>query len=504
VPLPTFSGSAARRLAQGLLWARSLRRRRYRVGALAQPGIGRSRARGLLLIFPFAVGAREVYVVDAARAQIARRVTPRAAAVDFVRWLAWQPISLAIALAGAAVAGGLSRRLTPPPAHGAARGGPAVYLRTDIELAGAPLAAGGSVAHTDGILGAVARQGFDLEFWCTGRISGLSCPVEHRPLPVVARGNVPTEIAELLSSLLQVSRLRRSPPPAAFVYQRYSLNNLTGLFLARRWRAPLILEANASEVKWRQDWSALRFPALARACERLLLSGASRIAVVSENAAADLLAMGADRGRLVVVPNAADVERFAGAPAVALPFPPDAVVVAFAGLFYPWHGVRYLARAFVALADACPAARLLLVGDGEDAAYVRSILGEAGLSERLHMPGLVAREDVPRYLAAADILVSPHAPIERFIGSPVKIFEYMAAGRAIVASRVAQIGEILTDRETALLVAAGDEHALALAMLELCRDAPLRARLAENAQAEARASHSWDARLATILGSGGW
>jgi glycosyltransferase involved in cell wall biosynthesis len=314
---------------------------------------------------------------------------------------------------------------------------------------------------------------------------------------------MPTEIAELLSSLLQVIRLRSSAPPPAFVYQRYSLNNLTGLFLARRWRRPLILEANASEVKWRQDWSALRFPGLARACERLLLSGASRIAVVSENAAADLVAMGADPERLVVVPNAADFERFAGAPAMPLPFPPDAVVVAFVGLFYPWHGVRYLAHAFVALADAFPAARLLLVGDGEDAAHVRSILGAAGLSERLHMPGLVARADVPRYLAAAEILVSPHAPIDRFIGSPVKIFEYMAAGRAIVASRVAQIGEILTDRETALLVPAGDENALALAMLELCRDAPLRARLAEHAQAEARTSHSWDARVATILGSGG-
>ncbi len=471
---------------------------------LVQPALERSRARGLLLIFPFAVGVRKVYIVDIGRAEAEREVSLTVAAADSLRWLAWQLIAIAVALVGTAAVRGLSFLASSPPGDGIASRGAAVYLRTDIDLAAAPLAAGGSVAHTDGILGAMARRGFEVGFWCTGHISGLSRPVDHRLLPVVASGNVPTEIAELLSSLLQIIRLRHSAPGAAFVYQRHSLNNLTGLFLARRWRVPLILEANASEVIWRQQWSAVRFPGLARACEALVFSNASRIAAVSENAAADLLAMGADRTRLVVVPNAADVERFADATPMPLPFPPDATVVAFSGLFYPWHGVRYLANAFVALADQIPHARLLLVGDGGDAEHVRNIIRQAGLSERLHMPGLVAPRDVPRYLAAADILVSPHAPIDHFIGSPVKIFEYMAAGRAIVASRLAQIGEVLTDRETALLVTPGDEQALALAILELCRDPALRRRLAEGAQAEARVSHSWDARLASILRPGAW
>lgn len=500
IRLPSFSGSAPRRVASTLAWTFRLRRRGYRLGVLVAPALARSRMRGPLLLFPFLLGAAEVQLVGPLGDR-ARRVPFAVVLADFVRWSAWQPLSACIALCATAAARPISRRPPPPVVRVQPQKSGAVYLRTDIELAATPLTAGGSLAHTDGILCALARRGLAVEFWCTGQISGLTAPVEHRVLPVFGKGNVPTEIAELLSSMAQSAKPLRAHAPPAFVYQRYSLHNFTGLLLARRWRVPLILEANASEVAWRDAWSAIRFPRLARASERLLLSRADRIAAVSDNAAEDLIAAGADPGRVVVVPNGADVERIAAAAPLPLPFAPDALVIGFVGLFYPWHGVRHLAAAFVRLSEVLPHARLVLVGDGEEAPHVRAMLAEAGLDGSVHMPGLVAPEEVPRYLAAADILVSPHAPIKRFIGSPVKIFEYMASGRAIVASDVAQIGEILTHRESALLVPGGDDEALAAALLELGRNANLRRRLGRTAQAEARLDHSWDARLARILAS---
>jgi glycosyltransferase involved in cell wall biosynthesis len=115
------------------------------------------------------------------------------------------------------------------------------------------------------------------------------------------------------------------------------------------------------------------------------------------------------------------------------------------------------------------------------------------------LPGIVARQEVPGYLAAADVLVSPHADLPDFIGSPIKIFEYMASGTPIVASHLAQLSEILTDEETALLVAPDDHVALAGALERLMVDSELGRRLAAAAQQEVRASHSWDARLAAIL-----
>jgi glycosyltransferase involved in cell wall biosynthesis len=115
------------------------------------------------------------------------------------------------------------------------------------------------------------------------------------------------------------------------------------------------------------------------------------------------------------------------------------------------------------------------------------------------LTGTVTREEVPGYLAAADVVVSPHADLRDFIGSPIKIFEYMASGTPIVASRLGQLSEILTDEETALLVAPGDPVALASALERLIVDRNLGRRLGAAAQQEARASHSWDARLAAIL-----
>ena len=85
----------------------------------------------------------------------------------------------------------------------------------------------------------------------------------------------------------------------------------------------------------------------------------------------------------------------------------------------------------------------------------------------------------------------------------MKVFEYMASGRAIVATRVGQMADVLRDRETALLAAPSDAGALRDALLELHDDPALRARLGRAAQEEARAAHSWDARLRTILGTAG-
>jgi len=187
----------------------------------------------------------------------------------------------------------------------------------------------------------------------------------------------------------------------------------------------------------------------------LILGDAARVAAVSDNAARHLLAAGAPPDRLRVVPNGVETERFAGATPRELPFDRESFVIGFIGLFYPWHGVRHLAEAFPLILEACPNARLLLVGDGEDAAVVRRLLEGSGAIDRVLLPGLVPADDVPGYLLACDVLASPHAASEGFIGSPIKIWEYMASGRAIIASALAQLGDVLEDERTALPRPAG-------------------------------------------------
>lgn len=492
------SGMVARGWAALRLVAH-IHRRRYTIVAVAQPALSRSRARGVLVSISHLIGAGAPVVMDPVTGRLGEPVPKAAAFIDLARWGVLHALSHAVASA----AGHLLRRagasnerspsLVPSPP------GSVVYLRTDINLALVPLTAGGSVAHTEGILRALLRRGYSPQLWSTLELAGMPVEVPYHQLPTFRRGNIPTEVLELVGGILQALASPPRPESLAFVYQRYSLNNLAGFLLARRWRVPLILEANSSEVEWRRGWSALHYSSLATACERFLLRRADMVVTVSENAAAELRGLGADPQRLKVIPNAVDTAPFLEAEPETLPFPEGSFVVCFVGLFYPWHGVHHLARAFVSLHRERPDARLVLVGDGTDTPVVRSILESAGVAAATHMPGLVARERVPSYLAGADVLASPHADVDGFVGSPIKIFEYMAAGRAIVASRVGQIGTILRDRETALLTPPGDEEALIDALALLHNDPDLRGRLGRAAQAEAHEWHSWDARLDALL-----
>jgi glycosyltransferase involved in cell wall biosynthesis len=109
---------------------------------------------------------------------------------------------------------------------------------------------------------------------------------------------------------------------------------------------------------------------------------------------------------------------------------------------------------------------------------------------------------VPALLDACDILIAPHVPLadgSDFFGSPTKIFEYMAMGKAIVASRLGQIGEVLSDRETALLIAPGNRDELASAIVRLVDSRELRARLGANARKVAVEQHTWTHNARRVL-----
>ena len=170
----------------------------------------------------------------------------------------------------------------------------------------------------------------------------------------------------------------------------------------------------------------------------------------------EVVSRGVDATRVLVNPNGVDPDRYSpavdGAAVRAKYGLQNAIVVGFIGTFGPWHGAEMLARAFVALARGDPslaqAVRLLMIGDGATMPEVRRILSEGGALESTVFTGLVPQEDGASYLAACDVLVSPHVPNPDgtpFFGSPTKLFEYMAMGKGIVASNLDQIGEVLED-----------------------------------------------------------
>jgi glycosyltransferase involved in cell wall biosynthesis len=170
------------------------------------------------------------------------------------------------------------------------------------------------------------------------------------------------------------------------------------------------------------------------------------------------------------------------------------VIVGYAGHLYPWKGVDILLEALARI----PAIRAAIVGGHDkepDLARLQTQAERLGLTDRVTFTGLVAPGHVAGHLQKADILALPNPPsaISSHSTSPLKLFEYMAAGKAIVASDLPAIREVLHDGVNALLVRAGDAQALAAGIQRLADDGALRARLGRAARRDV-AEYSWDRR----------
>jgi glycosyltransferase involved in cell wall biosynthesis len=145
-----------------------------------------------------------------------------------------------------------------------------------------------------------------------------------------------------------------------------------------------------------------------------------------------------------------------------------------------------------------PTARLLIVGDGPDREHLEREIASRELTSRVILTGPAAPEHMPAMLASMNVAVAPYPALTPFYHSPIKVYEFMAAGLPIVASRIGQIEEIIQHGETGLLIRPGDANALTLALCELAGDVQLRDRLGHAAR-EAVSNHTWDDLVAYVI-----
>jgi glycosyltransferase involved in cell wall biosynthesis len=241
------------------------------------------------------------------------------------------------------------------------------------------------------------------------------------------------------------------------------------------------------------------------------LNAASLIVVVSNPLKQQLIEAGVPAQRILINRNAVDPEWFhphCGGAKLRddLGLGSEDIVVCFVGTFSYWHGVAVLQQAIRSVLDknrlmARPL-RFLLVGDGPLAPQMRNALEPFVRQGLVTFTGIVPHKSVRAHLDAADILVSPHVPMpggSPFFGSPTKLFEYMAMGKAIAASALDQIAEVLEHGRTALLVKPGDPDELAQAIQRLAVDAQLRMKLGRNARNMALTNHTWQQNARRVL-----
>jgi glycosyltransferase involved in cell wall biosynthesis len=233
---------------------------------------------------------------------------------------------------------------------------------------------------------------------------------------------------------------------------------------------------------------------------------ARRILCVSESAKRHLVEdWQVNPEKITVMPNGVDVDLFQPHPRSEkvrklIGIGETDPVIGFVGGFQAWHGIDRLIESFSRILYHKPAAKLLLVGDGRARPLIEEKIKACGVDSSVRITGFVPQDRVPELMGAIDVAVLPYPQLPRELWfSPLKLYEYMAAGKAIVASRSGQIAEVIQDGDTGRLVLPGDIEALSEAILALLDDPALRAQLGKNAREQAVAHHSWDGYINRLL-----
>ena len=286
----------------------------------------------------------------------------------------------------------------------------------------------------------------------------------------------------LASLLVRIPRALRAP----VVYEAHGIASASAAALPE-------LLANAPAA------SAAKLRRLDRR-EARVWRDADGYVTITDGLARELSRRFGDRPRVGIVPDgtaiADDGDRrdVPGAPESE----PRLFTVGYAGHLYPWKGVHLVIEAIAALTDT----HGLIVGGHErepDLARLRTLATQLDCASRITFTGRVAPVDVPPLLKQADVLTLPNpaSAISTAFTSPLKLFEYMAAGRPIVASDLASIREVLRDGHNAVLVQPGNPQALTAGIRAVKEDPAFGQRLARQAREDVQ-QYTWDRRAARL------
>jgi glycosyltransferase involved in cell wall biosynthesis len=324
----------------------------------------------------------------------------------------------------------------------------------------------------------------------------LNLLADRAPQPVF-------EAMELGYNAVALPRLLRAAreKQVDLVYERYAFFNLAGALASQRLGIPFVVEVN--ELAGYERVRDQSFVGVARAVERMVLQRASLIVTVSQFLSTRAEEITGGRVPVVTVPNGVSAEWLAhAAPSkecdrlrreLGLGTRPAAC---FVGGLTHWHNFGLLLTAMRQLKDRLPEAVLLIVGDGPCRGFIESESARLGLGDSVVLAGRVPHEAIASYIGLSDVGVIPETNEYR---SPIKMFEYMAAGKPVVAPHMPPVAAVIEPERNGLLFAPGSAEGLSQALLRAFTDRPLAAALGRAARAQIRRRYTWEEHARRIL-----
>jgi len=392
------------------------------------------------------------------------------------------------------------------------------YIRTQFWF---NLKLGGSVGHTLGVLKGFVNKNCDIKILSNEAFLGINDFNYEVIKPFFKNLHWLGELLYNFYAGIDFTRkIQRYKPD--FIYHRFTGYTFFVAKIAKVFNIPLILEFNSFD-----SWKILNWEASRNLMKRIIqkkillkivqkieyynLKKASLIITVSEPLKKDLINIGISHKKVMVNYNGVDTIKFD--PLISesekckqikkeLSIDSCKVVIGFSGTFGLWHGIPQLTEAIdiILKNKLSHNVQFLIIGSGGE---LKTVM-EQKLSnyKNIIFKGLVSYDQIQYFLGVCDILVSPHCMMlenKEFFGSPTKVFEYMAMGKGIVASNIGQIGRILEDNKTAILVEPGNVRQLVKAILRLVNDKDLRLKLGRNARIIVLKRYTWDRNIKRLI-----
>ena len=362
----------------------------------------------------------------------------------------------------------------------------------------------GAAVHVRSLCAAFDRLGHRVTLMTPkpGPVPGQAVKAQVIEVPMPEAGHTPDTRSAAYADVLFAAALREiRGGQFDLIYERYSLWSDVGARLREATGLPIVLEVNAPLLEEAARYRSLEDPEHAAEIERRQFSGATTVAVVSGPLEKYVLARGAVRENVIIVPNAVDRALFhpgvRGGRVHHRYGLNNRKVIGFAGRARPWHDIETLLKAFALVHAADDRSHLLLVGQMPD--DLPEKLAALGISDAVTATGPVPHGEVPAHIAAMNVAVSSHAPVEGFYFSPLKLYEYMACGVPVVAAGLGQQGDFIEPGVSGELYRAGDAADLAAKITGLLKKPEYANEIAWNGAVRVLENHTWEHNARAVL-----